>query len=105
VRRPAIDKLVAENAFYRYATIPGAMYMGNPADIPTFGVGATFVASSKVSENTVYQVVKAVFDDFDAFKKLHPAFGGVIEAEMIKDALSAPLHAGAEKYYKERGWM
>jgi hypothetical protein len=50
-------------------------------------------------------VTKAVFDNFDAFKKLHPAFANLKESEMIKDALSAPLHDGAAKYYKERGWM
>ena len=105
VSGPAIDKLVADNPFYRHATIPGGMYKGNPDDIKTFGVGATFVTSTRVSENTVYQVVKAVFDNFDAFKKLHPAFGNLKESEMIKDALSAPLHDGAAKYYKERGWM
>ncbi|MEO0995525.1 MAG: TAXI family TRAP transporter solute-binding subunit, partial [Pseudomonadota bacterium] len=50
-------------------------------------------------------VVKAVFENFDQFKKLHPAFANLKEEEMIKDSLSAPLHAGAAKYYKERGWM
>jgi uncharacterized protein len=102
---PEIDKLVSENSFYRKATIPGGMYRGTPNDVPTFGVGATFVSSTATSANTVYQVVKAVFDNFEAFKKLHPAFKNLKESEMIKDALSAPLHDGALKYYKERGWM
>ncbi|MDP6708324.1 MAG: TAXI family TRAP transporter solute-binding subunit, partial [Alphaproteobacteria bacterium] len=53
---------------------------------------------------TVYQVVKAVFENFDTFRKLHPAFKHLKESEMISDALSAPLHDGAMKYYKERGW-
>ena len=105
VSNAAIDKLVADNSFYRYATIPGGMYRGNPDDIKTFGVGATFVSSTATSEETVYQVVKAVFENFDAFKKLHPAFANLKESEMIKDALSAPLHDGAARYYKERGWM
>ena len=70
-----------------------------------FGVGATFISSSDVSDEVVYTVVKAVFDNFDDFKKLHPAFANLKEEEMIKDGLSAPLHPGAEKYYKERGWM
>ena len=99
-----IDKLVKDNSFYRYATIPGGMYRGNPNDIKTFGVGATFVSSTRTSDTTVYQVVKAVFENFDAFKKLHPAFNHLKESEMIKDALSAPLHAGAARYYKEKGW-
>jgi TRAP transporter TAXI family solute receptor len=100
-----IDKLVADNSYYRVATIPGGMYKGTDADVSTFGVGATFVSSADVSEDAVYTVVKAVFDNFDDFKKLHPAFSNLSEEQMIADGLSAPLHDGAVKYYKERGWM
>ncbi|TMM50615.1 TAXI family TRAP transporter solute-binding subunit [Sulfitobacter sabulilitoris] len=105
VEGEAIDKLVADNPFYAYATIPGGMYKGSDDDIKTFGVKATFVTSADVPDDVVYEVVKAVFDNFDRFKKLHPAFANLKEEEMIKDGLSAPLHPGAEKYYKERGWM
>ena len=101
----AIDKLINENPFYARATIPGGMYEGSPDDITTFGVKATFVTSADVADDVVYEVVKAVFDNFDRFKRLHPAFGNLKEEEMIKDGLSAPLHPGAVKYYKERGWM
>ena len=101
---PAIDKLVAENSYYRTATIPAGMY-NNKSDIKTFGVGATFVTSAKVPDDVVYILVKAVFDNFDQFKKLHPAFRHLDPKQMIKDSLSAPLHAGAVKYYKEKGWM
>ncbi len=104
VTGPAIDQLVADNSYYRTATIPAGMY-NNSSDIKTFGVGATFVTSADVPDDVVYVVVKAVFDDFPAFRKLHPAFANLKEAEMIKDGLSAPLHPGAVKYYKERGWM
>ncbi|MGF1649273.1 MAG: TAXI family TRAP transporter solute-binding subunit [Hyphomicrobiaceae bacterium] len=101
---PAIDKLVADNPFYRKAVIPAGMY-NNEQDINTFGVGATFVSSAKVPDDVVYVVVKAIFDNFDQFKGLHPALANLKEEEMIKDGLSAPLHDGAIKYYKERGWM
>ena len=101
---PAIDKLVADNPYYRHATIPAGMY-NNDSDISTFGVGATFVTSTDVPDEVVYTVVKAVFENFDGFKKLHPAFANLNEAEMITDSISAPLHDGAVKYYKERGWM
>lgn len=101
---PAIDKLVADNSYYRKATIPAGMH-NNKADVTTFGVGATFISSAKVPDDVVYTLVKAVFDNFDQFKKLHPAFANLKPAEMITDSLSAPLHAGAVKYYKERGWM
>ena len=105
VTGPEIDKLVAENSFYRMATIPGGMYSGNPEDVHTFGVGATFVSSTNTPDEVVYEVVKAVFENFDDFKKLHPAFNNLVESEMISDALSAPIHGGAAKYYKERGWQ
>ena len=104
VSGPAIDKLVADNSFYFKATIPAGMYRGSPNDTTTFGVGATFVSSTATPENTVYQVVKAVFENFDDFKKLHPAFTNLKESEMISNGLSAPLHDGAAKYFKERGW-
>ncbi|RCK19951.1 TAXI family TRAP transporter solute-binding subunit [Thalassospira lucentensis] len=105
VAGPAIDKLVADNPYYRVATIPGGMYRGNPDDVQTFGVGATFVSSTKTDADVVYHVVKAVFENFDDFKKLHPAFSVLKKEEMIKDGLSAPLHDGAAKYYKEAGLM
>ena len=105
VTGPEIDKLVADNAYYRMATIPGGMYRGTDSDTNTFGVGATFVTSSKVSEDVIYNVVKAVFENFDQFKKLHPSFSDLKKEEMIKDGLSAPLHKGAVKYYKEAGLM
>jgi TRAP transporter TAXI family solute receptor len=81
------------------------MYKGTDMDVNTFGVKATFVSSTDVDEDTIYQVVKAVFDNFDRFKRLHPAFANLTEADMISDGLSAPLHDGAVKYYKERGWI
>jgi TRAP transporter TAXI family solute receptor len=105
VAGPAIDKLVKDNEYYRTATIPGGMYRGTDHDVKTFGVGATFVTSAKVPEYVIYNVVKAVFENFDDFKKLHPAFANLKKEEMIKDGLSAPLHKGAVKYYKEAGLM
>ncbi len=105
VTGPAIDKLVAANAYYAKATIPGKMYKGTDSDVQTFGVGATFVSSTKASPEVIYEVVKAVFDNFDRFKKLHPAFAHLDQKAMIKNNLSAPLHDGAAKYYKEKGWM
>ncbi|HWE18050.1 MAG TPA: TAXI family TRAP transporter solute-binding subunit [Hyphomicrobiaceae bacterium] len=102
---PAVDKLVAGNPYYAKATIPGGMYANNPEGAQTYGVLATMVTSAKVPEAVVYQLTKATFDNFAEFKKLHPAFANLQEEEMVKNGLSAPLHAGAEKYYKEKGWL
>ena len=100
-----IDELVAANPYYRTATIPGGMYRGTDKDVKTFGVGATFVSSAKVPADVIYQVVKGVFENFEDFKQLHPVFANLKKEEMIKDGLSAPLHDGAVKYYKEAGLM
>jgi TRAP transporter TAXI family solute receptor len=102
---PAVDKLVKERSYYAKASIPGGLYPNNPQATETYGVLATFVSSSKAPNETIYAVVKAVFDNFDEFKKLHPALANLKPETMIKDGLSAPLHDGAVKYYKEKGWL
>ena len=105
VTGPEIDDLVEKTAYYRKATIPGGMYRGTDTDTQTFGVGATFVSSTEVSEEAIYNVVKAVFENIDDFRKLHPAFANLKVEEMAKDGLSAPLHDGAKKYFKEAGLL
>jgi uncharacterized protein len=102
---PAIDALVKKHAYYAYATIPGGMYSGNPQPTKTYGVLATMVTSSKVPADVVYTITKAVFDNLDEFKKLHPAFANLSAASMVKDGLSAPLHEGAARYFKEKGLL
>ncbi|BCH16714.1 MULTISPECIES: TAXI family TRAP transporter solute-binding subunit [unclassified Mesorhizobium] len=100
-----VDKLVAENPYYAKATIPGGLYANNPNDTETFGVLATLVTSAKVPDESVYQLTRAVFENFDEFKSLHPAFANLDPAKMVAEGNSAPLHPGAEKYFKEKGWL
>jgi TRAP transporter TAXI family solute receptor len=102
---PAVDGLVKKFPYYAYAEIPGGMYANNPQPTKTYGVLATMVTSSKVPADTVYAVTKAVFENFDEFKKLHPAFAHLDPKHMIADGLSAPLHEGALRYYREKGWV
>lgn len=101
----AIDKLVAGAPYYAKVNIPGGLYAGHANPTQTYGVLATFVTSAKVPEAVVYELTKAVFDNFEEFKKLHPAFGALDPKDMVKNGNSAPLHPGAAKYYKEKGWM
>ena len=102
---PAEDALIKGHPYYAKAVIPGGMYSNNPNPTETYGVLATMVTSSKVPDAVVYEMVKAVFNNFDEFKKLHPAFTNLDPKKMIKNGLSAPLHPGAVKYYKEKSWM
>ena len=105
VTGPAVDKLVAEHSYYRTLSIPAGMYRGTERDVQTFGLAATFVTTSRVSNEVAYHVVKAVFENLDTFTQLHPAFRGLKREEMIRNDLAAPMHDGAIKYYKEAGLM
>ena len=102
---PAVDKLVETYPYYAKVSIPAGLYPNNPQETNTYGVLATFVTSADASEEAVYTVVKAVFENFEDFKKLHPAFGLLEKEDMVKNGLSAPLHPGAEKYFKEKGLL
>jgi len=98
-----IEELIRNHPYYVHASLPGHMYAGSPNSINTFGVRATLVTTSHVSEDIIYQVVKAVFDNLDNFKTLHPVFATLDKAKMVKEGLIVPLHPGALKYYREAG--
>lgn len=101
-----IDALFAKYPYYAKSMIPIELYPGaqNDADVSTFGVKATFVTSAKVSDYVVYAITKEVFENFETFKQLHPAYQ-VLTQEGMLEGLSAPIHPGAVKYYKEAGLM
>ena len=100
-----VDNLIKTNSYYRKATIPAGMYRGTDQPVETFGVGATFVTTKETPDQVVYAVVKAVFENFDLFRRLHPALANLKKEQMIMDSLTAPLHPGAEKYYREVGLL
>lgn len=97
--------LISEFPFYGPVNIPKGAYTSTTEPVTTFGGYATIVTSAKVSEDVVYEVVRAVFENLEDFKALHPAYAILTPEGMIKNGLSAPLHPGAVKYYKEKGWM
>lgn len=99
----AVDKLIADVPYYQKGVIAAGTYPGADADIPTFGFSATVVASTNTSDAIIYEVVKAVFENLDSFKALHPAFKNLDKADMLTKGLTAPLHSGAARYYQEVG--
>jgi len=98
-----IEQLVADRPYYAIAEIPGGMYPGNEEGATTFGVRATFVSSDAVGEDIVYVVAKAVMENIEDFRDLHPAFGVLEPEQMVEAGLSAPMHPGAERAYEELG--
>ncbi len=100
-----IAGMIENHPYYSRVVIPGGMYTGNPDDITTFAVKAMLVASEDVDDEVIYHLVKSVFDNLENFKTLHPVFSTLDPAKMATDGVIAPLHNGAAKYYRERGWI
>jgi TRAP transporter TAXI family solute receptor len=99
-----IDALLEKYSYYATAMIPKKFYPNsvNEGDVSSVGVKATFVASKNLDDKVVYAITKEVFDNLEEFKKLHPAYA-VLTKENMLQGLSAPIHRGALKYYKEAG--
>ncbi|AMD02158.1 TAXI family TRAP transporter solute-binding subunit [Halomonas chromatireducens] len=100
-----VASLVDEAPYYSLAEIPAGLYYDDQPEVQTFGVRATVVASEATDPDQVYTLVAAVFDNFERFTDFHPAYAILEPERMIKDGLSAPLHEGALRYYRERGWI
>lgn len=105
VSGPEVDKLLTESPYYSRTVIPGGMYKNNNQNIPTFGVKATLVTTESTDEETVYQMVRSLFENFQDFKTLHFVFATLDKERMIKSGLTAPLHPGAERYFREQGLL
>lgn len=101
---PAVEQLVKSRPYYAITTIPGGLYPNNPQETRTYGVLATLVTRSNIPPDVVYVLTRSVFENFEEFRKLHPALGSLSHEPMVKDGLSAPMHDGAKRFYRERGW-
>ena len=105
IEGPEVDALLDEFSYYASSIVPVSNYpsaANTSPNVPSVGVKATFVTSADVSDDVVYAITKEVFENFDAFKALHPAYQ-VIEKEDMLTGMSAPLHPGAIRYYEEAG--
>lgn len=101
----AVEELAASDPALVVSTIPGGLYRGNPAPVATFGVNATLVTRDSLPEDTIYTMVRAIFDDLDMLRSLDPVLAGLDPEAMVHEGLTAPLHPGAARYYRERGWI
>ncbi|MBE6596764.1 MAG: TAXI family TRAP transporter solute-binding subunit [Ruminococcaceae bacterium] len=96
------DSLMSSCPYYTTHTIPAGTYTGQTADIKTVTVKATLIVSASASEDTVYEITKAIFDNVDAIKSSH-AKGAELSIENATSGMTAPFHAGAAKYFAEKG--
>ena len=105
VSGPDIMQFIKQNPAYQTIDIPGGTYASNPAPLTTFGVKATLITSEEMDEELVYTIVRTLFENLDRLKRTHPSFALLTPAQMYTDSLTAPLHRGAIKYYREKGWI
>ena len=105
VTGPAIDKLIGENSYFARVSIPGGVYGESGKAVRSFGVTVTVVSSTDVSDDAAYALTKVVFGNLDILKRVHPALKAVNESQMRTDGLTAPIHPGAERYFREKGMM
>lgn len=102
---PAVDQLVESYPYYAKVDVPAGLYTNNAQAVPTYGVMATVVTRADTDEQHVYDLVNAIFENVDNFKRLHPALEHIDKQRMIQDGLSMPLHPGALRYFREQGLL
>ena len=98
-------RLVDEAPYYTFVNIPGGTYRSSERDVTTFGPVATLVTRANLDDATVYDVTRAVMERLEHLRAAHPVLQALDPARMTREGLTAPLHPGAERYYRERGWM
>ena len=103
--KEVVEKVVKQYSFFSSTLIPGGIYEGNPEPLTTIGVRATLVASSQLPDKVAYELVKSVFSDIEAFNRADPVLFNLNSREMVREALTAPIHEGAKAYYLESGLL
>jgi TRAP transporter TAXI family solute receptor len=104
VTGPKVEALIEKYPFYPLSVIPGGLYKGTNRDVGTFGPKATLMTTVNLPEEVAYQITKAVFSNFEEFKILHQALADLTPEQML-EGNSVPFHPGAERYFKEAGYM
>jgi TRAP transporter TAXI family solute receptor len=102
---PPIDTLLSGHPEYLRFVIPGETYMSNPGAVTTLGVRTAIITTTRLTETVAYEITKSLFENIDDFRRLHPDFATLLPRDMVPGGLIVPVHPGAERYYRDRGWM
>ena len=105
VSGPPIDALLATNPEYLRFVIPADTYISNPVAITTLGVRTAIITTTRLPENVAYEITKSLFENIDDFRRLHPDFATLVPRDMVPGGLIVPVHPGALRYYRDRGWL
>lgn len=98
---PHVAKIIEEKPYIRTGRILSGQHLDSKVDTQSFGYGATFVALESTSPKAIYHVVKEIVENFKDFQSLHPSLKSLSIKELPYAGISAPLHPGAIRYYRE----
>ena len=105
VPKAVVDKIRRNFPYFAALDIPGGIYSDTPNPVGTFGFKATLVTKASLSADTAYDVTAAVFDAFEKFQEKHPSLKLADPISMVNNGIFIPLHPGAERYLRERGYL
>ena len=105
VSGPKIEGLLSRHPEYSRSVVPGNTYSSNPQAVTTLGVRTAIITTTRLPETVAYEITKALFENIDDFRRLHPDFATLLPHEMVPHGRVAPVHAGAARYYRARGWL
>ena len=105
IEGPEITRIIEQKPYYRVGRIPKGRHLDSKLDTPSFGLGATFVALESTSPKAIYHVVKEIVENFKDFQSLHPSLASLRKKDLPYAGISAPLHPGAIRYYREARLM
>jgi TRAP transporter TAXI family solute receptor len=102
---PQIESLLSTYPEYSRSVVPADTYTSNAEPVTTLGVRTVIVTTTRLPETVAYEITKAVFDNIDDFRRLHPDFATLLPRDMVPAGRLVPVHEGAQRYYRERGWL
>ena len=102
---PTEEALIEQYPYYAFLAIPAGAYATLVEPARTFGAQATLVTRAEVPDAIVYELTRTIMDHLASLRQLHPALNNLDPATMIQETARAPLHPGAARYYRERGWL
>ena len=98
-----VEALKAEYPWYAQSVIPAGTYAGQDEDVPTSAVKLTLFITADVDEETVYQMTKVFWENWDMLTETHAALKKADPKEACNDVAGVPIHEGAARYYREIG--
>ena len=105
VSGPRIEGLLSTHPEYSRSVIPGKTYPSNPEAVTTLGVRTAIITTTRLPDTVAYEITKALFENIDDFRRLHPDFATLLPRDMVPAGAVVSLHTGAARYYRARGWL